>query len=129
MRLRLTACTALLVMLLTGCGGSQKTTTKTVTTQGPPVLGQPAPKAEEKQAAQDLGFPGFATKNTTRVGGADPIADAAGVALAVYPGAAAASRPALVSVVDAGDWQAAISAAQLMARPLRAPILFSQNGG
>src|SRR4051812_15236363 len=78
MRLRLTASAALLVILLTGCGGSQKTTTKTVTTQGPPVLGRPAPKAEAKQAAQDLGFPGFATKNTTRVGGADPIAGRVG---------------------------------------------------
>ena len=35
-------------------------------------------KGTEPQAAQDLGFPAFATKNTTRVGGADPIADAAG---------------------------------------------------
>jgi hypothetical protein len=129
MRLRLTACTALLVLLLTGCGGSSKPDTRTVTTQGPPGLGRPAPEAEEKQAAQDLGFPGFATKNTTRVGGADPVADAAGVALAVYPGAAADSRPQTVSVVDAGNWQAAISAAQLTARPLRAPILFSQEGG
>ena len=31
-------------------------------------------------------------------------------------------------IVEQGDWRAAISAAQLMARPLRAPILFS-NGG
>ena len=36
-------------------------------------------------AAGDLGFPAFATKNTTRVAGVDPIADAAGVALAVFP--------------------------------------------
>ena len=34
---------------------------------------------------QDLGFPAFATKNTTRVAGLDPVADAAGVALAVVP--------------------------------------------
>ena len=39
-----------------------------------------------------LGFPDFATKNTTRVGGADPITDAAGVALAVFP--ARTRRPA-----------------------------------
>ena len=30
--------------------------------------------------AEDLGFPAFATKNTTRVGGSDPVANAAGVA-------------------------------------------------
>ena len=33
------------------------------------------------------------------------------------------SSPKAVVIVDQGDWRAAISAAQLMARPLRAPIL------
>jgi hypothetical protein len=37
------------------------------------------------------------------------------------------TRPAVVSLVDAGDWRAAISTAQLMAPPLRAPVLFSQR--
>src|SRR6476620_2551009 len=123
MRARLTVLTACL--LVAGCGGSG---TKTKTVTGPPVLGRPAPKAAATQAAQDLGFPGFATKNTTRVGGADPIADAAGVALAVFPAAAADARPQAVSIVDAGDWRSAISAAQLLARPVVAPILFSQGG-
>ena len=31
-------------------------------------------------AASQLGFPAFATKNTTRIGGSDPASDAAGVA-------------------------------------------------
>ena len=82
---------------------------------------------DDEQAAQGLGFPGFATKNTTRVGGADPIADAAGVAQAVYPARSRDTRPAAVTLVDAKDWQAAISAAQLMSRPLRAPVLLSDG--
>ncbi len=91
----------------------------------PPVLG--APESEEK-AAEALGFPGFATKNTTRVGGADAVADAAAVARAVYPGGTAESRPQAIVIVDVEDWRAAISAAQLMSEPLRAPILFSREG-
>jgi hypothetical protein len=112
-------------VLLAGCGGPDG---KTKTTEGPPALGREAPKAEATQAAEDLGFPGFATKNTTRVGGADPIADAAGVALAVFPSAATDARPDAVSIVDAGNWQAAISAAQLVAAPVVAPVLYSQDG-
>ncbi|MEA2294971.1 MAG: hypothetical protein QOE86_2610 [Solirubrobacteraceae bacterium] len=123
MRARLTL--PVLCLLVAGCGGSGA---KPATDQGPPALGRPAPKAEATQAAQDLGFPGFATKNTTRVGGADPVADAAGVALAVFPSAASDARPSAVSIVDAGDWRAAISAAQLLASPVVAPILFSQGG-
>jgi hypothetical protein len=50
----------------------------------------PAPRVvvadtPEPEDTGDLGFPAFATKNTTRVAGADSIADAAAVALAVYP--------------------------------------------
>ena len=44
-----------------------------------------ARRAPRPQAAQGLGFPAIATKNTTRVGGADPVADAAAVAQAVFP--------------------------------------------
>ena len=56
------------------------------------------------------------------------MANAAGVARAVYPARTDESSPRAVVIVEQGDWRAAISAAQLMARPLRAPILFS-NGG
>jgi hypothetical protein len=62
------------------------------------------------------------------VAGADPIADAAGVARAVYPARTDESSPRAVVIVDQADWRSAISAAQLMARPLRAPILFSDGG-
>ncbi len=125
MRVATTLLCAALAALLAGCGGSDKT--KTVTTGNPsaPVLGRPA---QAKEAARDLGFPGFATKNTTRVGGSDPVADAAGVARAVYPGAAADSRPGAVTIVDAADFRSSVSAAQLMSRPLAAPILYSQDG-
>ena len=59
------------------------------------------------EEAEELGFPAFATKNTTRVAGADPVANAAGVALAVYPSTGDAPGPDAVTLVDAGDWQAA----------------------
>ena len=109
-----------LVMLAAGCGGGGKGTSD----QRQPVVGK---GGDDEQAAQGLGFPGFATKNTTRVGGADPIADAAGVAQAIYPARSRDTRPAAVTLVDAKDWQAAISAAQLMSRPLRAPVLLSDG--
>lgn len=89
-----------------------------------PVLGR---GGEEEAAAAGLGFPGFATKNTTRVGGADAVADAAAVAQAIYPSRDGDTRPQAVTLVDLKDWRTAISAAQLMARPVRAPVLFA-NG-
>jgi len=89
-----------------------------------PVVGK---AGDDEKAAQDLGFPGFATKNTTRVGGADPVADAAGVAQAIFTSRSRDTRPAAVTLVDGKDWRAAISAAQLMSRPLRAPLLLSDG--
>jgi hypothetical protein len=79
------------------------------------------------EAAPPLGFPGLATANTTRIAGGDPIADAAAVAQAVYPSRSDDTRPPVVSLVDDTDWRAGISAAQLMAAPLRAPVLLSQG--
>src|SRR3954452_7805164 len=107
-------------MLAAGCGGGGKGTSD----QRQPVVGK---GGDDEQAAQGLGFPGFATKNTTRVGGADPIADAAGVAQAIFPARSRDTRPAVVTLVDGKNWQAAISAAQLMSRPLRSPILLSDG--
>jgi hypothetical protein len=80
-------------------------------------------------AAQDVGFPEFATKNTTRVGGADPAADAAGVALATHPSAGGLEQPAAVSLVPDDDWQAGIVATELTAAPVGAPILLDSAGG
>lgn len=90
-----------------------------------PRIGQPG---TQEAATERLGFPGFATKNTTRVGGADPIADAAAVARAVYPGSGPGQRPPAVVLVDVDDWAGGIAAAVLMSRPLRAPILLTDDG-
>jgi hypothetical protein len=87
-----------------------------------PAIGR---KGDEPKAAQQLGFPQFATKNTTRVGGADPTADAAGVAQAVFTPELPSARPRAGALVDSGDWQAGVAAAVLMSRPLRAPTLLS----
>jgi hypothetical protein len=92
-----------------------------------PVLG-PGPKGDEEEASQDLGFPVAATKNTTRVGGADSIASAAGVARAVYSARSVVTRPTAVTLVDAGSWQAGIAAAVLMSPPMRSPVLLTEDG-
>jgi len=85
-------------------------------------------RLEEKTAEQTvLGFPAVATKNTTRIGGEDPAADAGGAASAVFPGATPASRPRAVTLVDRGDWRGGIAAAVLAAPPLRAPILITDG--
>src|SRR4051794_2797999 len=84
-------------------------------------------KGTEKEAAQGLGFPQFATKNTTRIAGADAIADAAAVSRAVWPAATAGTRPDAVTLVDDPDWRAGLAAAALAAPPVRAPILFAHG--
>jgi hypothetical protein len=93
----------------------------------------PAPEVviqevEVPEQTEELGFPEFATKNTTRVAGADPVADAAGVALAVHPSTGGVPGPAAVSLVDAGDWAAGVAAASLVATPIGAPILLTEDG-
>jgi ell wall binding domain 2 (CWB2) len=117
-----------LVAAVLGGGDSNKDSGK------PASIFAPQPKvSEEKQtptakAAEELGYPSFATNNTTRVGGPDPASTAAGVALAVFPSATTAQRPAAVTIVDEGEWQAAIAAAVLMAAPVQAPLLVSADG-
>jgi hypothetical protein len=81
------------------------------------------------QGGQKLGFPSLATKNTTRVAGVDPVADAAGVALAVYPSSTSGTHPQAVTIAPTDDWQAALASAVLMAPPVRAPILLSGSSG
>jgi hypothetical protein len=83
---------------------------------------------EQAEDAPVLGFPVFATKNTTRVAGGDSVASAAGAARAVYPARTEESSPRAVVIAEQADWRAAISASQLMARPLQAPVLFSDGG-
>jgi hypothetical protein len=122
---------ALMVLLLAGCGGggdggsgSDGGGNGGGETRAP-VLGE---GGGDEQAATELGFPAFATRNTTRVGGADPIANAAAIAQAVFPSRGEDTRPRAVTLVDSTDWRVAVSASQLMAPPLRAPILFSDGG-
>src|SRR3954453_17047806 len=91
---------------------------------GTPQIGK---KGNQPKAAQQLGFPTFATRNTTRVGGADAVADAAAVAQAAFPGPADVPRPAAVTLVDTKSWQDGVAASVLFALPLRAPILLTSG--
>jgi hypothetical protein len=68
-----------------------------------------------------------ATRNTTRLGGADVASDAAAVARAVYPGLTAATRPLAVVLVNERDWLPALAASVLASAPTGAPILFSEG--
>jgi hypothetical protein len=61
------------------------------------------------------------------VSGTDPVADAAGVAAALFPATTPLNRPGSVSLVDKNDWQAGIAAAVLAGSPLHAPILLSDG--
>jgi hypothetical protein len=110
--------------ILGGGGGDGEPSTK-----GPAPVGE-APSAPAgtpaSQTAEQLGYPAFATANTTRVGGADPAANAAGVALAVHPSIEPSQRPAAVTLVDADDWRTAIAASVLVAAPVGAPVLVSE---
>ena len=117
MRARPLLIAALCACLLAGCGKDDSTGSQ-------PVFGI---GGGEKKAAEGLGFPTFATKNTTRVGGADAVADAAAVARAVYPATTADTRPDAVTLVDDRDWRIAVAASVLMSRPVRAPMLFTDG--
>ena len=112
-------CLAALAALTSGCGSKPERLDS-------PHLGR---AGSEPDAPQQLGFPTFATKNTTRVGGADPVADAAAVARAVFPGGGApGGRPRAVVLADQRSWQAALAAAVMMSAPLRAPRRLSDGG-
>ena len=76
----------------------------------------------------DLGFPAFATRNTTRVAGADSAANAAGVALATFPRGGVVKGPAAVTLVDDEDWAGGIAASSLVADPVGAPVLMTTEG-
>src|SRR3954452_21659711 len=115
----------LLAIVLGGCsiGGGDSTPpgSASLATSGP------APTSTQRQAAEKLGFPTVATRNTVRVGGGDPVADLAGVASAVFPATTKRDRPHAVVLVDKDDWQGAVAGSVLNAQPLGAPVLAS-NG-
>ena len=119
LRLPVAACSLVVgAVALSACGQGQGSLGQS------PAIGR---KGDESKAAQQLGFPQFATKNTTRVGGADPTADAAAVAQAVFTPELSSARPRAVAVVDSGDWQSGVAASVLMSRPLRAPALLASS--
>jgi hypothetical protein len=111
-----------------GGGGSNKNSGKPAPVSAPPPKLNEEKQTPTAEAAEELGYPSFATNNTTRVGGSDPASTAAGVALAVFPSATGAQRPSAVTIVDEDQWQGAIAAAVLMAAPVQAPLLISSGG-
>lgn len=126
----LVAIVFLVAAILGGGGGGSSESSE----EAAPVPAQAPPKAEEEkqtpaaEAAEELGYPSFATNNTTRVGGSEAATTAAGVALAVFPSVKSAQRPVAVTLVDESDWQGAVAASVLMAQPLRAPLLVTSGG-
>jgi len=115
----LIAALAACVLTVAGCGGSAtRLIVRTASTSASASQSSAPPAA-------GIGFPVLATKNTTRVSGADSISNAAGVALAVFPSAAPGTHPTAVTIAPTDDWEAAIAASVLMAPPIGAPILLS----
>ncbi len=94
---------------------------------GPPAPPQLGATGEDEEAAEKLGFPSTATRNTIRVGGGDSAADAAGVAGALFPATTESDRPNAVALVDTDDWVTAIAASVLAADPVSAPLLLSDG--
>jgi hypothetical protein len=84
-------------------------------------------QADDEEAADKLGFPSSATRNTVRVGGSDAAADAAGVAGALYPATTDTNRPTAVALVDQDDWITGVAASVLAGTPIGAPILLSDG--
>jgi ell wall binding domain 2 (CWB2) len=114
-RLPLAALTLLLAVLLSGCGKT-----------GAPSSGAQGP-SHTLSAITRQGAVSVATSNTTRLGGADAVTDAAAVARTVYPGLTAATRPQAVVLVDEHNWSGALAASVLASAPLGAPIIYSDG--
>jgi hypothetical protein len=115
---RISALFLLIALVAVGCSTSDEEAR-------PPQLGV---QGDDEQAAEKLGFPSSATRNTVRVGGGDPASDAAGVAGALYPATADSDRPTAVVLVDQDDWVTGIAAAVLTGSPIGAPILLTDGG-
>jgi hypothetical protein len=114
-RPRLVALLLLAALVASGCGREIRSDDG----DPPALLGPP------DRGRANLGFPEFATKNTTRVAGSDPAQIAAAVVRAVYPDPA--RKPDAVTLVDRRDWRVAVAAAALMADPFNAPVLFTDG--
>ena len=92
-----------------------------------PLAPQVGATAEDEEAAEKLGFPSTATRNTIRVGGGDAAADAAGVAAALFPATGGKNRPSAVALVEKDDWVTGIAASVLAGDPISAPLLLSDG--
>jgi hypothetical protein len=113
-----------------GSGGAREGAGAAGTSPAPaPPTGGGAPGQAASQSPEGLGYPSFATGNTTRVGGSEPASTAAAVALAVFPSTTAAQRPAAVALVGEADWAGGVAASVLMSAPVRAPVLISGPDG
>lgn len=116
--------TALLVLALgggvAGCGKSGNS----VGLEESRELNAAAPVASQGAAGQ-------ITRNTARLGGSEPIVDAAAVATAAHPGLSPASRPDAVVLVSAApqEWPSALAASALAGAPLFAPLLYGEAHG
>jgi hypothetical protein len=120
----------IVVAVLGGGGGAKNDSSSAGPAPAPaPTTENEAAQTPATQTTEELGYPGFATGNTTRVGGPDPATNAAGVALATFPSTTPAQRPAAVTLVDEDDWAGAIAGAVLMAAPVRAPVLLADADG
>ena len=123
---------ALLAAIAAGCGGGSKQSgtsaaagAATTAASSSSSSSTATTRGHSAQTAKSLGFPETATRNTTRVAGTNPVSDAAGVALAVYPSVAAGTHPSVVTIAPTDDWEAAIASSVLMAPPIHAPVLLS----
>jgi len=116
----------IVVAVIGGSGGAKSDSGSAgpAPASAPPANGRSA-EAAATQTSEQLGYPAFATGNTTRIGGSDPATNAAAVALAVFPSTTPAQQPAAVTLVGEDDWAGGNAAAVLMAAPVRAPILIS----
>lgn len=119
--------TALLVAGLVVAGAAGCGRAKQDEAAGPAKGVKTSVRGDQKDAAEDLGFPIVATKNTTRIAAADPVATAAAVSQIVHPGSSLVTQPPAVALVDAADWQGALAATSLYAQPVGALTLFAKG--
>ncbi|HEX8051952.1 MAG TPA: hypothetical protein VF517_03105, partial [Thermoleophilaceae bacterium] len=115
---RLTLLVAAALFALTALGGCSL---KSEDSGGDPAqrVGEGVSSGDDS-AVEALGFPTTATRDTIRVPGSDPAADAAGVASALFPATTTETRPPAVALVDGDPWQAGVAAAVRAGAPLRA---------
>jgi hypothetical protein len=121
------------IVLAVVAGGGSKNGEESAAPAVTPTVPAESPSSPEPRSddggAEELGYPTFATSNTTRIGGPDPTSNAAAAALTVFPGTTEKQRPVAVALVGAEDWAGAIAAAVLMAEPIRAPLLYGEAEG